>query len=139
MWPLGVNAIAPYGVNAITPYGINVMRLERERRCLLVLLEATAKGKKELIAFGDNYRENEHSWWKLLLDVKACDLDSALAIGDGAFGFGLTIIKRFVAARQAHERGSLHRRHPGEARRLKKPPTPFLTTPQGVSAIRSYR
>jgi putative transposase len=59
------------------------------RQCILVLMGATADGKKELIAIQDGERESELSWKGLLLEVKARGLvvDPALAIGDGALGF----------------------------------------------------
>ena len=65
------------------------IRLEEDRQCILVLMGATADGKKELIAAADGYRESEQSWLGLLLDVKARGLviDPKLAIGDGALGF----------------------------------------------------
>ena len=65
------------------------IRLEEDRQCILVLMGATADGKKELIAVVDGYRESEQSWKELLLDVKARGLvvDPKLATGDGALGF----------------------------------------------------
>ena len=65
------------------------IRLEGGRQCILVLMGATAEGKKELIAIADGYRESEQSWKELLLDVKARGLatEPSLAIGDGALGF----------------------------------------------------
>jgi putative transposase len=65
------------------------IRLEQDRQCILVLLGATADGKKELIALADGYRESEQSWRELLLDVKArgLEVEPALAVGDGALGF----------------------------------------------------
>ena len=65
------------------------IRLEEDRQCILVLMGATADGKKELIAVVDGFRESEQSWKGLLLDVKARGLiiDPKLAIGDGALGF----------------------------------------------------
>jgi putative transposase len=65
------------------------IRLEGGRQCILVLLGATADGKKELIALQDGQRESELSWKELLLDVQArgLTLDPTLAIGDGALGF----------------------------------------------------
>ena len=63
--------------------------LEEGRQWILVLMGATASGKKELIAISDGYRESEQSWTSLLLDCKARGLtvDPKLAIGDGALGF----------------------------------------------------
>lgn len=65
------------------------IRLEEDRQCILVLMGATADGRKELIAVVDGFRESEQSWKGLLLDVKARGLaiDPKLAIGDGALGF----------------------------------------------------
>ena len=65
------------------------IRLEGGRQCILVLMGATAEGKKELIAIADGYRESEQSWRELLLDVKArgLEVEPSLAIGDGALGF----------------------------------------------------
>ncbi len=65
------------------------IRLEGGRQCILVLMGATADGKKELIALADGYRESEQSWRELLLDVKArgLEIEPSLAIGDGALGF----------------------------------------------------
>src|ERR1700733_2462354 len=65
------------------------IRLEQDRQCILVLMGATAEGRKELIAVADGYRESEQSWKELLLDVKArgVEVDPSLAVGDGAVGF----------------------------------------------------
>jgi transposase-like protein len=60
-----------------------------DRQCILVLIGATAEGRKELIAITDGYRESKQSWKELLLSVKHRGLavDPKLAIGDGALGF----------------------------------------------------
>ena len=65
------------------------IRLEDDRQCILVLMGATADGKKELIAITDGYRESEQSWKELLLDCKSrgLEIEPSLAIGDGALGF----------------------------------------------------
>ena len=64
------------------------VRLEEDRQCILVLMGATADGKKELIAVQDGYRESEQSWTTMLLDLKQRGLtaDPKLAIADGALG-----------------------------------------------------
>jgi len=53
--------------------GIHVkVRLEddaNKKQCILVLMGATADGKKELISILDGYRESEQSWSELLLDL----------------------------------------------------------------------
>jgi transposase-like protein len=76
------------------------VRLEdkaNQRQCILVLMGATAQGKKELIAIADGYRESEQSWKELLLQVKAAglEIDPKLAIGDGALGFWAAVRKVF--------------------------------------------
>lgn len=65
------------------------IRLEGGRQCILVLMGATAEGKKELIAVQDGERESEQSWKELLLDCKSRGLaiEPSLAIGDGDLGF----------------------------------------------------
>jgi transposase-like protein len=65
------------------------IRLEEDRQCILVLMGATADGKKEVIAIQDGYRESEQSWKELLLDCQARGLTipPKLAVGDGALGF----------------------------------------------------
>ena len=65
------------------------VRLEEANQCLLVVIGATAEGKKELLALTDGFREFEDSWKAVLLDVKrrGLTIDPRLAIGDGALGF----------------------------------------------------
>jgi hypothetical protein len=46
------------------------IRLEDDRQCILVLLGATADGRKELIALADGYWASEQSWAALLLDCQ---------------------------------------------------------------------
>ena len=43
------------------------VRLEDAAQCILVVIGATADGKKELLALGDGYRESEASWREVLL------------------------------------------------------------------------
>ena len=78
------------------------IRLEEDRQCILVLMGATADGKKELIAVVDGFRESEQSWKGLLLDVKVRGLVIApkLAIGDGALGFWKAIKQVYPKTRQ---------------------------------------
>ncbi len=78
------------------------IRLEEDRQCILVLMGATADGKKELIAVVDGFRESEQSWKGLLLDVKARGLviDPKLAIGDGALGFWKAIKQVYPKTRE---------------------------------------
>jgi len=76
------------------------VRLEdagNDRQCILVLIGATAEGKKELLAITDGYRESEQSWSELLLDCRSRGLNEAphLAVGDGALGFWAALRKVF--------------------------------------------
>jgi transposase-like protein len=81
--------------------GIHVkVRLEddaNKKQCILVLIGATADGRKELIAVLDGYRESEQSWSELLLDLKQRGLALApkIAVGDGALGFWAALRKVF--------------------------------------------
>jgi len=71
------------------------------RQCILVVIGATAAGKKELLAVTDGYRESEQSWRELLLDLKNRGLRMApeLATGDGALGFWAALRKVFPTTR----------------------------------------
>jgi len=77
------------------------IRLEEDRQCILVLMGATADGKKQLVAISDGYRESEQSWLELLLDVKSrgLSIDPKLAIGDGALGFWKAVDQVFPTTR----------------------------------------
>lgn len=64
------------------------VRFGDNRLCVLVIIGATPKGKKELIAVASGYRESKESWLYLLNDLKARGLTGPiLGIGDGALGF----------------------------------------------------
>jgi putative transposase len=78
------------------------VRLEEDRQCILVLMGATADGRKELIALADGYRESEQSWLTLLLDVKqrGLKLDPKLATGDGALGFWKALPQAFPTTKE---------------------------------------
>ena len=77
------------------------IRLDDSRQCILVLMGATAEGKKELIAIQDGQRESEQSWKELLLAVQArgLSIDPKLAIGDGALGFWKALPQVFESTR----------------------------------------
>jgi len=84
-------------------------RLSDDRPCLLVLMGATADGKKELIAMIDGQRESEQSWTAILLDLKARGMTIApkLATGDGSLGFWLALSKVFPQTK--HQRCWVHK------------------------------
>jgi transposase-like protein len=70
-------------------FNIRLEEPDNNRQCILVLMGATADGKKELIAVTDGYRESADSWRQLLLEVKQRGLTASptVATGDGALGF----------------------------------------------------
>jgi len=78
------------------------IRLEESKQCILVLMGATADGKKELIAVEDGHRESEQSWMSMLLDLKSRGLtiDPKLAIADGALGFWAAMRKVWTNTRE---------------------------------------
>jgi putative transposase len=78
------------------------IRLEEDRQCILVLMGATADGRKELIALADGFRESEQSWKALLLDCQArgMSLAPSLAIGDGALGFWKALRQMFPTTKE---------------------------------------
>jgi transposase-like protein len=68
-----------------------------DKQCLLVIIGATKDGRKELIALEGGYRESEHSWSSILVDLKRRGLLEApeLAIGDGSLGFWKALAKAY--------------------------------------------
>jgi putative transposase len=81
------------------------VRLEDEanaKQCILVMMGATADGKKELIAVLDGFRESEQAWKELLQDVKRRGLaaDPKVACADGALGFWAAARKVWPATRE---------------------------------------
>lgn len=77
------------------------VRLEDASQCILVVIGATADGKKQLLAMADGYRESEQSWKELLLDLKqrGLTIDPKLATGDGALGFWKALPQVFGTTR----------------------------------------
>ena len=84
-------------------------RMEPQAECMLVLMGATAEGRKELIGFQTGMRESGQSWKELLVDLKARGLVVApqVAIGDGALGFWKALDEAFPTTR--HQRCWLHK------------------------------
>jgi transposase-like protein len=78
------------------------VRLEDQRRCILVLMGALADGTKELIAVVDGERESKLSWVDVLRDLKARGLAAgpALAVGDGGLGFWAAMTEEFPQTRE---------------------------------------
>jgi transposase-like protein len=78
------------------------VRLEDQRRCILVLMGALADGTKELIAVSDGERESKLSWLDVLRQLKTHGLPEgpALAVGDGALGFWAALAQEYPQARE---------------------------------------
>jgi len=78
------------------------IRLEEDRQCILVLMGATADGRKELIAVQDGHRESEQSWTSMLLALKqrGLTIDPKLATADGALGFWAACRKLWPTTRE---------------------------------------
>ena len=77
-------------------------RMEEEKQCILVIIGATDKGRKELIAITDGYRESGQSWLEVLLDLKRRGLEMGpeLAVGDGSLGFWKALRQVYPGARE---------------------------------------
>jgi len=85
------------------------VRLSTDRPCMLVLMGATAEGKKELIGLIDGERESTLSWKELLLDLKRRGLEHVpkVAVGDGALGFWKALEEVYPGVR--HQRCWVHK------------------------------
>ena len=78
------------------------VRLEDQRRCILVLMGALADGTKELLAVVDGERESKLSWLDLLRHLKAQGLNAgpSLAVGDGGLGFWAALAEEYPETRE---------------------------------------
>jgi len=83
-------------------FNIRLEEPDNNRQCILVLLGATAEGRKELIAITDGYRESADSWRELLLEVKQRGLTTGpkVATGDGALGFWAALREIYSQTRE---------------------------------------
>lgn len=84
-------------------------RMEDSKSCVLVIIGVNEKGKKELLAIEDGYRESKGSWQSLLRDLKNRGLTKGPAVvtGDGALGFWAAVSEEFPQAR--HQRCWCHK------------------------------
>lgn len=73
------------------------VRLDDQRRCILVLMGALADGTKELIAVVDGERESKLSWIDLLRNLTAHGLKEGpfIAVGDGGLGFWAAMAEEY--------------------------------------------
>ena len=83
-------------------FNIRLEEPDNNRQCILVLMGATADGRKELIAITDGYRESADSWRELLRDVQQRGLKTSpkAATGDGALGFWAALREIYPQTRE---------------------------------------
>ncbi len=83
-------------------FNIRLADEANKKQCILVLMGATADGRKELIGIDDGYRESEQSWLELLrgLQVRGLKVDPKLAVADGALGFWAAARKAWPTTRE---------------------------------------
>jgi putative transposase len=83
-------------------FNIRLEEPDNNRQCILVLMGATAEGRKELIAITEGYRESADSWRELLLGVKQRGLvtNPKVATGDGALGFWAALRELYSQTRE---------------------------------------
>jgi len=83
-------------------FNIRLEEPDNNRQCILVLMGATADGRKELIAITEGYRESADSWRELLRDVKQRGLETSpkVATGDGALGFWAALREIYSQTRE---------------------------------------
>ncbi|MCP4659965.1 MAG: IS256 family transposase [bacterium] len=83
-------------------FNIRLGDQENRKQCILVLMGATADGKKELLGIADGYRESEASWLELLRSLQSRGLteDPKLAVADGALGFWAAARKLWPTTRE---------------------------------------
>ena len=83
------------------------VRLEPDRPCMLVIVGATANGKKELVVVADG--ESKLSWQTVLCDLKSRGLKNApaVAVGDGGLGFWPALEEEFPTTK--HQRCWVHK------------------------------
>ena len=80
-----------------------------DKVCFLVIIGATADGRKELIAVSDGERESCASWETLMLELKDRGLEEGpkLAVGDRALGFWKALARHYPRTR--HQRCWVHK------------------------------
>jgi transposase-like protein len=83
-------------------FNIRLEEPDNNRQCILVLMGATADGRKELIAITDGYRESADSWRELLREVQQRGLTTSptVATGDGALGFWAALQEIYPQTRE---------------------------------------
>jgi len=83
-------------------FNIRLADEANKKQCILVVMGATADGKKELVGITEGYRESEQSWLELLRGLQSRGLteDPKLAAADGALGFWAACRKVWPTTRE---------------------------------------
>jgi putative transposase len=72
------------------------VRLEEDQLTCLVLVGVRPDGSKEVLALEEGYSESEEAWLSLLRSAKRRGLRApVLAVGDGALGFWVALVRVF--------------------------------------------
>ena len=121
------------------------VRLDDERSCILVVMGATASGKKELIAILDGYRESKLSWQEVLRDLRRRGLKTApaLAVGDGNLGLWAALREEYPTTREqrcwVHKTANILDKVPKSVQgKMKKMVHEMYLSPTKVLALRAY-
>jgi transposase-like protein len=121
------------------------VRLDDERSCILVVMGATASGKKELIAILDGYRESKLSWQEVLRDLRRRGLKNApaLAVGDGNLGLWAALREEYPTTKEqrcwVHKTANVLDKVPKSVQgKMKKMVHEMYLSPTKVLALRAY-
>jgi hypothetical protein len=76
--------------------------MEAAAKCMLVLIGATRRARRNSSVSRSGYAKSAQSWRELLVDIKQRGLEIApdLALGDGALGFWKAMEEVFPGTRQ---------------------------------------
>jgi transposase-like protein len=121
------------------------VRLDDERSCILVVIGATASGKKELLAILDGYRESKLSWQEVLRDLRRRGLKKtpALAVGDGNLGLWAALREEYATTREqrcwVHKTANVLDKVPKSVQgKMKKMVHEMYLSPTKKLALRAY-
>jgi len=83
-------------------FNIRLADESNKKQCILLMMDATADGEKELIAVLDGFRESEQSWNEMLSDLQRRGLKKppSIAVADGALGFWAALRKVWPSTRE---------------------------------------
>ena len=78
------------------------IRADNAPLCALVVIGVNERGRKQLLAIEEGYRESTQSWREVLLHLKArgLQISAKLATGDGAMGFWAALAEVYPETRE---------------------------------------